>query len=269
MPITWHKRTEVGTLQEVFSAKVSYMQNSMFCRLIDSLLDLTLPPLRTASQNKWSCLKSKTSTKTTLECLSFIMAQWIMQKNLSTTKDSSFQFNYNQSQMIQRLQLPKQAGRNCTGTQRITEVLQHKSLTWNGSQEDTAFDVFVDILIALGFERWSCRQDGVECLEVVCFTLKKGEKQHGLRQNFSQCLELFVTTIQSNYIKDCDKTGSQNQERKGRREDRRDSPAFWSLHGFKFFSSSTASHFAPVPRMVILEGKKRFTCFAYLNMQRF
>lgn len=57
MPITWHKRTEMGTLQEVFSAQVSYLQNSMFCRLIDSLLDLTLPPLRTASQNKWSYLK--------------------------------------------------------------------------------------------------------------------------------------------------------------------------------------------------------------------
>lgn len=42
--------------------------------------------------------------------------------------------------------------------------------TWNGSQEDTAFYVFVDILIALRFERWSCRQDSVECLEIVCFT---------------------------------------------------------------------------------------------------
>lgn len=65
----------------------------------------------------------------------------------------------------------------------------------------------------------------MECLEVVCFTFKKkkGEKQHRLKQNFSKCLGLFVTTIQSDYIKD--KTGSQNQERKGGREDRRDSPA--------------------------------------------
>lgn len=58
------------------------------------------------------------------------------------------------------------------------------------------------------------------------FHLKKEKNQHRLRQNFCKCLELFVTTIQNNYIKDCDKIGSQNQERKGRREDRRDSPAF-------------------------------------------
>lgn len=40
-------------------------------------------------------------------------------------------------------------------------------------------------------------------------------------------------------------------------EEEKKSIGIWSLHGFKFFSSSTASHLAPVPRMVILEGKRK------------
>lgn len=55
-------------LQEVFSAEVSSLQNSMFYRLIGSSLDVTLLPLWTDSQNKWSCFKKlKPRTPTTSE----------------------------------------------------------------------------------------------------------------------------------------------------------------------------------------------------------
>lgn len=62
----------------------------------------------------------------------------------------------------------------------------------------------------------------------------------------------------------------QNQNLRGKAERRvkGDAIAFGSLHGLKFFSSSTASHFAPVPRMVILEGEK-IKHSTYLKTLRF
>jgi len=58
--------------------------------------------------------------------------------------------------MIQGLSFPnihqqtrqKEMHRHWTELGRCT---QHRSVTWNGSQEDTAFYMFVDILIALRF----------------------------------------------------------------------------------------------------------------------
>lgn len=61
---------------------------------------------------------------------------------------------------------------------------------------------------------------------------------------------------------------NQNLGGKAGRRVKGDAIALGSLHGFKFFSSSTASHFAPVPRMVILEGEK-IICFTYLKTLRF
>lgn len=71
-----------------------------------------------------------------------------------------------------------------TATQRENQCVRIKKPTWDGAQQHVVFNAAVNIVVALWFEGWPRRQDGVERVEIVCFHCSEKENaQHWHREN--------------------------------------------------------------------------------------